>query len=105
MRLIDLIKMYVEKKKIPYRVKIGNEKCTYDETINDYRKERTGYGYFGSESLFISDLFEKEIEIIEEDKLEKISCKKLTTQRKINKLMIKTINKLIDKIDELEKER
>lgn len=51
MCLIDLIKMYVEKKKIPYRVKIGNEKCTYDETINDYRKERTGYGYFASESF------------------------------------------------------
>ena len=105
MRLIDLIKMYVEKKKIPYRVKIGNEKCTYDETINDYRKERTGYGYFASESFFISDLFHKEVEIIEEDKLEKINCKKITTQRKINKLMIKTINKLIDRIDELEKEK
>lgn len=105
MRLIDLIKMYVEKKKIPYRVKIGNEKYTYDETINDYRKERTGYGYFSNESFSISDLFHKAVEIIEEDKLEKISCKKLTSQRKINKLMIKTINKLIDKIDELEKEK
>lgn len=105
MRLIDFIEKYVEKKKNPYRIKIGNEKCTYDETINDYRNERTGYGYFGSENFFVSDLFHKEVEIIEEDKLEKINCNRLISQRKKDKLMIKTINKLIDKINELEKKQ
>lgn len=105
MRLIDLIKMRNDKKKIPYRVMIGSEICTYDEAINDYRNERTGYGYFSSESFFASDLFHKKVEIIEEDKLEKINCNRLIPQRKKDKLMIKTINKLIDKINELEKKQ
>ncbi|MDO5003590.1 MAG: hypothetical protein Q4E39_05135 [bacterium] len=105
MYLIDLIKMRNDKKKMPYRVMIGSEICTYGETINDYRNERTGYGYFSSESFFTSDLFRKKVEVIEEDKLEKINCKRLTMQSKKNKLMIQTINKLIDKIDELEKKQ
>ena len=67
MRLIDLITRYVKKKKIPKKVIIGGAKCIYDEEINDYMNERTGYGYFSSESFFVSDLF-RDIQIIKEDK-------------------------------------
>lgn len=105
MRLIDFIEKYAKKKKFPKRIRISCQNYTYDEEINDYRNERTKYGYFGSESFFVSDLFHKEVEIIEEDKLEKINCNRLIPQRKKDKLMIKTINKLIDKINELEKKQ
>lgn len=101
MRLIDLIEMYSKKKKLPERIRISDQNYTYDEKINDYRNERTKYSYFGNESFFVSDLFHTEVEIIEEDKLEKINYNRFISAK--NKLMIKTINKLIDKINELEK--
>lgn len=58
------------------------------------------------ECFLDSDMFEPQIEVIQEykpfeDKIEKIDFRTLNTQKEKNRVMKDTINKIIDKLEEI----
>ena len=101
---------------IPFNVKYKG--ATYYADYDLVSKEFTGYYIVNerqvnettrlmlSECFLESDMFSPEIEVIQEykpfeDKIKKIDFRTLNTQKEKNRVMKDTINKIIDKLEEI----
>ena len=109
--LLGLIKDGKAPKKIKFRNEIYEYKNNIEDGFIDYvgiEKETNERFYLSSYigNNYISDIFTDEVEIIEETKkIEKIDFGTLNTQKEKNKAMKDAINKLIDEINNLKRDK
>ena len=109
--LLGLVKDDKAPKKIKFRNEIYEYKNNIEDGFIDYvgiEKETNERFYLSSYigNNYISDIFTDEVEIIEEPKkIEKIDFGTLNTQKEKNRAMKDAINKLIDAVNELKRDK
>ena len=109
--LLGLVKDGKAPKKIKFRNEIYEYKNNAEGNFIDYvgiEKETNERFYLSSYigNNYISDIFTDEVEIIEEPKkIEKIDFGTLNTQKEKNRAMKDAINKLIDAVNELKRDK
>lgn len=99
-RKIDLVELNLNCGKAYYRAYYDDGKFNYFGLSNK-KREDVNFDYFLANSLLESQMFEKNIKIINNKKIEKIDFRTLNTQKEKNRIMKDTINLLVDEMNRL----
>jgi len=104
MKVIDLLNKIAKGEEIPKKIRIKGwcYEFEWEEYLDNYYDKHAELDLMSALSMDKEEL-NKEIETIGENKkIEKVDFKTLNTQKEKNRIMKDTINKIIDKLEEME---